>query len=1214
MLHSFNRVENYLRNYRHDSRRGYFLYTHDLIAGYVGPAPKNHPNPELGIKTGTIRTWAMFDSTTMATCNLNVIFNWGELALFTCPKPGNYRVYALDVPVANITDYVPTTLSEMKKPVLVWDEYNEIQIFDLLLGQMEIQAFSEKEPSEKMQLLPAWVYTTTPPSVTLTNFPVVSGQIQIKGSHNCYYWLYTIQEVAKFGYVGKEVHLGGGNETKESWESYKILDLYTWIAEPAAIGMWETFEAASLVTVSQYSRVITRRFAESGAHPCLRDAHGAIEVIRESEYISDDDNTNTMKGTPHFRIRIKVHTDRLISTLSTVAFSISTKHNTGVYTCFIGDTRVIFQIRNFEFVPHGKLSTGHIKLDVSKISRLSVLMKFDRDVVYGHNVHFIGYIMEAMYEPASTRSDAIVVTNPCDGQEFAFSAAGSLYITSNYLRRGIQEATKVLLPLLPWHDFHPHKEEFLQILDVAFTPTHAVFLLESGTLFLHPSSAKYRGIGTLTATKKFHPYAIAKRRWCPRTVTPKLSAMILPIRGMNGDIIIVQIYPTEGNVQMWIRPESRSCRPAGVGLVKKNDRRESGSRDELENEIHKYEAVLANSSRTDLITGRRTKHDATPYKKEVNDALHSRNLYEEKTYILDSSTQHVEEGTDPHFLPHITDPASQPLERNLTDYNDATIYVIEKNRGLNRLLRENSLVITAGTDTHLNALEFTAEEKQYIYMLSFKSDGLKNISTDPKFFSAIVGSFSVSNFPYYVEPSIGDGEQNYEKYEKLHNVAPFPGVILVRLVAFHVEHSRSRELYEEGRLLHALQGRSMIEFVPQLFVLGTAIPSYVVHLGNVLMISSIENRYARPLHYFPWSHIHKVLLDDVSNTDQDKAQPTLLFEDSLILLDTEQKNIPEAGSLSDVVVTKQGLISVMRRRKHRHWVQDDAQCFPSKDSPVQNTIMGSVLTPEGLRELRPFFRNDNVFQQATPDGEIIYGVYNVKPRSMFRDCQENTKYDVKDDPCVEQSKKPDAIRACTKETPVYGSPCQDVAFLEYCTYPLNPLHTCLRENRGCFGGPSNLSRTRDAFDNISDTLPGHQDNRPASCDPINHLPIGCLPKYGTREEVRSVNLLGLSYHSYLQGNLQALRSIHPEEEENTDPNSAKSNSEEICPFVEFRVDSKDIDFAEVGYQIRVTAEVSYMGTGIPYEADIIVEYERTMGVTIEVISVLSLLNLTLMPN
>lgn len=233
----------------------------------------------------------------------------------------------------------------------------------------------------------------------------------------------------------------------------------------------------------------------------------------------------------------------------------------------------------------------------------------------------------------------------------------------------------------------------------------------------------------------------------------------------------------------------------------------------------------------------------------------------------------------------------------------------------------------------------------------------------------------------------------------------------------------------------------------------------------------------------------------------------------------------------------------------------------------------------------------------------MQGVFDVKPRAAFANCLPGTSYqDTLNDeePCVEQptqwlSKR--EVKVCSKTLETYDTTCRDAAYLEYCTNTStpDPTHACVRRNQGC----RDDSRYEEEDFDPPKPIAGASCDRNA--DNATFMVMACMPKHAPREDLRSATIVGTYYHSYLQGSLESVRTMHPEA--SLDPDRLQWEAEEepdLCPFANFQVYHRQLDFAEVGYQLRVTAQVSYIGYGIPPEADLLVEYEKIMGVVIEV--------------
>jgi len=325
-------------------------------------------------------------------------------------------------------------------------------------------------------------------------------------------------------------------------------------------------------------------------------------------------------------------------------------------------------------------------------------------------------------------------------------------------------------------------------------------------------------------------------------------------------------------------------------------------------------------------------------------------------------------GEDPHFPPQLLDPVGHVLEPDLKDYNQAKIYILEEadeqsNGGLSNLLKQNGFSLPS--DITIADVQFTVAEKQFISGMTFSASEISDHFPNDPPFKMMISTMYVTNFPYLVKirPSKKGGVAELPD-EKLETVVPFPGVIYLRTKAYKVPVARSRDPLENQEHTESLRGSTQVDYVPQIHVLGTAIPTFVINLGDVLVYSSVEHRYAKPLHFFPWT-VLKNATDHVSPSRY-SSKPVVGFNMSTIQFAGGNR------TLFDVEITEQGLISVLWRKKHRHLVQDDEECLVTEDSDIQTVVMGSVIASEGLREVKPFFRNDNIFQLTTPDGEIIY--------------------------------------------------------------------------------------------------------------------------------------------------------------------------------------------------------------------------------------------------
>ncbi|ODM95245.1 hypothetical protein Ocin01_11426 [Orchesella cincta] len=1005
---------------------------------------------------------------------------------------------------------------------------------------------------------------------------VKSDPVAVKKSFYCYYWMYRLIETARVGYVGDEVVPAVGRNG-----SYIIYDLYIWIAEPGAIPIQETEYDLAKLTVSSYSRILTKRFHSIGLFPCLRYAHSVIEIVKEIEFVNSYDQGNKFNSAPHWKAILKIHTDRIISTLSDIAFTVAARQNTASFGCFVGDTRAFISVRRFEFVKHQKVERTSINLDNSEIwYREKKLIKHQIKHIYGHGVQYVGNEWSKIFQPGTVRADMVIISNPCITQEFAFSVGGSLYVAEGMLERGASQTTRVHLLDFKFSEARFSDERYfryyLRVFDVAFTPTHLAVLLADGSIILHSTSISQKGIARMTNAGKYRPSGFVKRRWCANTSTKKMSNTILPIFSRGGAIVILQLYPTEGNgspVRMWVTPPSSSCLPEGVGFVGKA--RESAQViNETDIHYNEYVAVKRSNHKTGLKEDPLKPRPEPPPPPAIN-------IEEEETFLLNQDQSLL---NDPHYPPELTNPAAKVINDSPKNLNKAVIYVVEENEAeMRRVLKENGITNIPATndpakdDLGLYTVEFTAVEKQFILAVKFKAIEIPgNFSaagrSDP--FQMMITTATITNFPLRVKLPKDFRTQD----ERLNVLVPFPGIIILRSKPYSVPAVKSRDPVEDEEHKRELKGAKFVDYTPEIFTLSTAIPSYVIDFGDIFLYTSLESRFARPLHYFKWDTMDVKL----------KSGEPVKFEESSI-------KFTQPGRLYDAVVTEQGIISVLWRKRTSHLIQDDVECMKTVDGDTQTVAMGSVISLEGLREVKPFFRNDNVFQKATPEGEVIYGIYNVKPHAPFRNCRQHSDYEeTKDDPhvCIQQPTEALLERPkfyfCAPSVP---APCRDPGFIDECDLKnLNSSIACLRRNT--------VICRKDRYDDGDFKRPS---DAGASCNKMDSQVTGCFPKHSPREELRSVHILGTPFLSYLIGSLKTTRSLHPEAP--SDVSKADDIDEpDVCPFASFNVYSTNFDFAEVGYMTRITGQISYLGKSIPTEADLIIEYDRSMGIVVEISS------------
>ncbi|CAL8118336.1 unnamed protein product [Orchesella dallaii] len=1179
------------------------ITTHDSITVYVGPANPNFPyqtsptNQPTGSKIeaeGYLRMWAMIEEYRPIACALQSVEDYGEVATFVCPEQGLYRAYAYDRNMAgeeatkkfSKKDYFyPTVALKGEDPLLIWDGIGQRAIFDMIEKDFNPAVYgaeNDKNPIQTVEQKKAEILKFLHSPIELVQM-ITSDPIVVEHSDNCYYWMYRIIEGTKSGYVDDEVVPSVGiNNT-----AFKILDALLWIAEHSGVPVEEASGNTRETKISEYSKMLTNRFHTLGLAPCLRMAHPAIEIVKREtdssdviEFFPKTHQFNELDS-PYWRVTLKIHTDRLITTLSDATFTISSRQNVALFGCFVGDTRAFISLRNFEFVGRKKLGRTDLNLKLSKLEDAFLLsIKYQLKHIYGHGVQYVGNKKSKLYQPGTTRTDLVIVSNPCIAQEFAIAVSGSIYVAEGMLTEGVKQIRPVFLPGVDKtagrsNDPIDHRD-YLRVFDMAFTPSHFAILLSDGVVLLHPSSAKAKGIARVSKTEKYRPSSFVKRRACGRTATPKLSNMIIPAFGVEGSIIIIQLYPIEGSVRMWIESLSGACSPEGIGFVGKYS---EISKNINETEIHFNEYVAVNRS------NERGLHISNPPPRPEHKPI-SVDFNEEYTFLTNSDGIRLGDNSDPHLPADLNNPASHVIGSDWTNYNQEVIYVLDApNLGrIPNLLSKEGLeaVSSAVSRTELVDVAFTPVERKFIVAARFQSHEItKNM------FQLLVTTVSSTNFPFKVKLP----KESRVVDEVLETIIPFPGTILVRSNPFKVPAMKSRDPLEEDENTAELKGKTMVDFVPKLFPINTAVTSYVIDLGNVFVLTSLDARYARPLHYYSWTSIHEKLFPLPSSQNKSALQ---FNESSIIFHGADNKG------LHDAVVSEQGIISILWRKTNRHLVQDHNKCVITNDTLFPQSItIGSVVVLEGLREIRPFFQNDNIFQMVTPDGEIVYGKYDVKPFSPFSSCHtadRNLTKDV-DELCIEQpsvsvnSAGVGLLKVCADDVP---APCRDPGYVKHCEGDNgDPEKACLRLNR--------LHDYLKCDNKVRYTKDPQQYKTEPECDAEESGTSRCFPDFFPRDSLRSISLLGTTFNSYLHGSLKAIKSTHPEAQSSYSVDSIGDDLE-VCPFNSFTLYNKEFDFAEVGFATRLTGEISYHGESVPSEADLIVEFEPSIGVIVEVSS------------
>jgi len=164
-------------------------------------------------------------------------------------------------------------------------------------------------------------------------------------------------------------------------------------------------------------------------------------------------------------------------------------------------------------------------------------------------------------------------------------------------------------------------------------------------------------------------------------------------------------------------------------------------------------------------------------------------------------------------------------------------------------LKKNSLTIEGTTLKHgvagltLHALEFTAEDKRFLFAVQFSSEEVswKDESTEAKNMkpiSMVVAVLYTRDLAAKLYPapfSVTDAPV-------LNTGIQFPGSFFVR----------------SNHYIPKVIGNSS-PYVSKLSTISTALPTYALDFGDVVVFSSLEGRYARPLSYFSRKDIHEQL-------------------------------------------------------------------------------------------------------------------------------------------------------------------------------------------------------------------------------------------------------------------------------------------------------------------------------------------------------------------
>jgi hypothetical protein len=145
----------------------------------------------------------------------------------------------------------------------------------------------------------------------------------------------------------------------------------------------------------------------------------------------------------------------------------------------------------------------------------------------------------------------------------------------------------------------------------------------------------------------------------------------------------------------------------------------------------------------------------------------------------------------------------------------------------------------------LHSVEFTAVEKKFMVGVEFRAKefSVGGASANDQF-TMMLPSITTLNMPAKIHP---ESKNNEDIEETLDIIITFPGVVLVRSLPYMVKN------YDSSTPVKA------IPYTVKLFPINTALPAYVIDLGNIFVFSSVESKYARPLTFFKREDIHAIL-------------------------------------------------------------------------------------------------------------------------------------------------------------------------------------------------------------------------------------------------------------------------------------------------------------------------------------------------------------------
>lgn len=154
-------------------------------------------------------------------------------------------------------------------------------------------------------------------------------------------------------------------------------------------------------------------------------------------------------------------------------------------------------------------------------------------------------------------------------------------------------------------------------------------------------------------------------------------------------------------------------------------------------------------------------------------------------------------------------------------------------------------------------------EKMFIAGVVFEAKEFERDSSGVTYgFTMMITTITAINQPIKLHP------EGRKEEEPLLTSIPFPGVLIVRKTPYMVKSSSK----------DPAAATTAEVYITKIFPMNTAVPSYVIDLGNVYVFSSVESKYARPLSYFPRQRIHEIIRK-IKKNDFDPATDILLKKD-----------------------------------------------------------------------------------------------------------------------------------------------------------------------------------------------------------------------------------------------------------------------------------------------------------------------------------------------